>query len=534
MSSSAHIQSNPSLIQNKSELELKPELSLNQPQVNHHHTLNRYQTSSPTAAGLQPDHVYLLQMSLWRFKLRKWLLSSLDKEISILEFIQTSCRSPTLDWVMIHSSWLGSHSFFILTLPLVFWFGDSYMARSQVYILAGAVYFSGAIKDFLCVPRPYAPPINRLSISNHATEYGFPSTHSATSTSTILIALEHALAIDPSHLFTKLFIFASLGLYAILLVFGRIYCGMHSIQDVICGSSLGALVWAFHRTFQAGLTSWLEGRTIAPGFLGTLPVPVLVVIFGLVMTAAHPQPIDDCPCFEDSTAFVAVTVGVMIAHWAVGNNPLPTRPFWGSLIDTNHTLMDLITQLSISITKIVIGLIVLFAWRFTLKETLSRILPPLFRLAAPLLQLPRRHYFPTSDYSAYRDELKQMKREGGLQATIIPSLLHIPIPILRHRHLVKIKDDPTKLLHPSLQNRLPGSIEKDPLIRTNSLKSKNMDPSKNSDLIQDSNKINQWKPPTVVKHHDVDVLMRLIVYAGIGFLAGFGIPVLFIYIGLDS
>jgi membrane-associated phospholipid phosphatase len=82
----------------------------------------------------------------------------------------------------------------------------------------------------MCLPRPLSPPVHRLTMSSSvALEYGFPSTHSTNSISVALFLMawiyEHASPEDP---------FRTLGLvvlsiYAISVVFGRIYCGMHSI-----------------------------------------------------------------------------------------------------------------------------------------------------------------------------------------------------------------------------------------------------------------------------------------------------------------
>lgn len=41
-------------------------------------------------------------------------------------------------------------------------------------------------QDLVCVPRPYTPPVERLSISSHGLEYGFPSTHSTNAVSVSL------------------------------------------------------------------------------------------------------------------------------------------------------------------------------------------------------------------------------------------------------------------------------------------------------------------------------------------------------------
>lgn len=29
----------------------------------------------------------------------------------------------------------------------------------------------------------------------------------------------------------------------------------------------------------------------------------------------HPQPVDDCPCFEDAIAVLAVVLGTFMGHW---------------------------------------------------------------------------------------------------------------------------------------------------------------------------------------------------------------------------
>ncbi|KAA1138209.1 hypothetical protein PGTUg99_018868 [Puccinia graminis f. sp. tritici] len=423
----------------------------------------------------------------------------------ILESIQRSYRSGPLDRLMIHSSWLGSHQFFIVALPLIFWLGDHHFGRSQVYILGMSVYFTGILKDLFCIPRPYSPPIERLSISNHASEYGFPSSHSATSASTFLMGLQFTLHVQSiSH---QLGLFLGLILYGFLLVFGRVYCGMHSIQDVICGWMMGVFAWTIYQVFGEAVERWATSSQAS--------VPAVLIICGLMLTAAHPQPVDDCPCFEDSTAFVAVSVGVMIGHRIA--NDLILRQINDSYLSGLRFPQALI--------KVLLGLMVIFGWRFLMKEILSRLLPPLFRFFAPLLELPRKHYAPTKDYSRYRDELRERGRRTGLRARLIPSVVDLPnmSHTLRNRFSPDSPSDPlvgqpTQALHPALHNRTPNAIELDPLL----------DPQKHSPL--DS------KPPPAPpsKRYDVDVLMRLIVYVGIGMLSSGLLPMFFERIGLNS
>ncbi|MBW0554956.1 hypothetical protein O181_094671 [Austropuccinia psidii MF-1] len=457
-------------------------------------------------SGRQHHSVYQSLMSPWRSSVRSFLLFTLQREMPLLESIQSVTRTPFLDHLMIHSSWLGSHQFFILALPLFFWFGDNpQLASSQVYLLAGSVYLSGFIKDLFCIPRPYSPPIIRLSISNHANEYGFPSTHSATSIATILIGLEHAL--DPSRSsIQKNSLIMALTLYAFLLVFGRVYCGMHSIQDVIFGGSIGGLVWAVYRLLAQDLKLWVESGT--SGWLG-LPLPLIVILIGIFLIIIHPEPIDDCPCFEDSTAFVAVSVGVMIGHWAKAR----------VMVNENSHSRFLLPH---AIAKLIMGLLIIFGWRLLMKELLSRCLPHLFRLCTPLVELPRRHHTPTRDYNQYRDELREHRRRTGLQATLIPSVVHLPLTDNSQQScLLQSSNNFTHQLHPSLRSRNPIEAHHDPLSERMAKDVKPKEPIQLPSL-DGSN-----------KRYDIDVLMRLIVYSGIGLLTSFIMPQIFNLAGLN-
>lgn len=97
-------------------------------------------------------------------------------------------------------------------------------------------------QDFFCVPRPASPPVRRLLIGTHHLEYGFPSTHSANSVGMAIffyylveMARPYVLAVvsDDHPMFTYLFAETYLMeglilLYALTIVYGRLYAGMHS------------------------------------------------------------------------------------------------------------------------------------------------------------------------------------------------------------------------------------------------------------------------------------------------------------------
>lgn len=123
-------------------------------------------------------------------------------------------------------------------------------------MLAFGVYFSSAIKDALCIPRPYSPPVTRLVIGTFhlgaletlfpasgtnamaahtfsRTEYGFLSTHSTNCISIVLYCYLWLNAfrtqVDPASVLQSRAWEAGLLFYLISVTYGRIYCGMHSV-----------------------------------------------------------------------------------------------------------------------------------------------------------------------------------------------------------------------------------------------------------------------------------------------------------------
>ena len=115
-----------------------------------------------------------------------------------------------------------------------------------VHILASGVFWSGFIKDFFSLPRPLSPPLHRITMSGSvALEYGFPSTHSANAVSVAVYCILSLRAPEAADMFAPSTRIALEGLsyfYAISIIFGRLYCGMHGFIDVIFGSVLGAII----------------------------------------------------------------------------------------------------------------------------------------------------------------------------------------------------------------------------------------------------------------------------------------------------
>lgn len=254
-----------------------------------------------------------------------------------------------------------------------------------VRILASGVFFSGFIKDMLCLPRPLSPPLTRITISKSAAlEYGFPSTHSTNAMSVVCFCTRLLNDSDQSPT-TKTTFLALLYVYGSSIIIGRVYCGMHGISDVVIGSALGWLLSWLQCEYGTQLDEYL--------FYGSWKEVLLVTLIILALIRIHPEPVDSCPCFDDSVAFFGVLIGQEAANWHFSrtsfalNTPVPgTIPF-----DLNE--LGIVK----SILRIILGVISVFLWRGAMKPFLHRLLPPIFRVLERIgLNLPRRFFTKAS------------------------------------------------------------------------------------------------------------------------------------------
>lgn len=101
----------------------------------------------------------------------------------------------------------------------------------------------------------------RKAIGTHHLEYGFPSTHSTNSVSMALFIFGqvHSAYSEYSVISSRTYWISCgiLALYAMSIVFGRIYTGMHSFTDCGVGVALGAAIWAVYVITSSTMERWL-------------------------------------------------------------------------------------------------------------------------------------------------------------------------------------------------------------------------------------------------------------------------------------
>lgn len=284
-------------------------------------------------------------------------------------------------------------------------------------MLAAGVFVSGFVKDMFCIPRPLSPPLQRISHSGSAAlEYGFPSTHSTNAVSVVVYSI-WALQTTPDARppYVQIAAQSLLYLYMVSIVFGRLYCGMHGFLDVVIGSALGGWIAIVQILYADAFDAWV--------IQGGYEAPLIIALIVLIAVRIHPEPADDCPCFDDSVAFAGVVIGADVGMWHF------SKSAFSSSVPVDGSIPFSLTEVGWprAVGRIIVGVFIIFAWRGVMKPGLLRFLPPIFRLIERIrLNMPRRFFLQASEYKS----VPELRKDDN----VIPPASDIPrlFDTLRH------------------------------------------------------------------------------------------------------
>ncbi|USP75990.1 uncharacterized protein yc1106_03264 [Curvularia clavata] len=537
-------------------------------------------------AGNQGHDHYAQRLPKWRNSLRNRLIPIVRWETPWLALLQDKLRSPFLDSYFAYTANLGTHTFFMIFLPIQFWCGYTSVGRATVFMLAAGVYFTGFLKDLLCLPRPLSPPLARISMSGSAAlEYGFPSSHSANAVSVAFYAIymlrQSAHEGGTTNLNTGLQ--ALFYFYALSIIAGRLYCGMHGFLDVIVGSVMGALITAFQLVYGDWMDSWVFSGSSLHIFVATLVVCVLVRV--------HPEPADDCPCYDDSVSFAGVVIGINLGAWHYAQTGYALQDAYPSSVPFSLEEMGWLK----ATIRILLGVVVIFVWRATMKPALFTVLPPIFRLLEQARwNMPRAFFLNASKYSSikpFADDdnvippaselphmLKNLAHPRKRSVSVGPQSAADAYETLAYRNRRRresvnsldgaVPENSTWVPSPAPLDT-PNAEKSDPLLGAGLLptpmasrvhsyeqmmgtgkvqlpeKSTMTPPESDTDVAGNVYEVTRepteeenekreifMKLTTPRVRYDVEVVTKLIVYAGIAYIAVAGNPILFEFLGL--
>jgi dihydrosphingosine 1-phosphate phosphatase len=122
------------------------------------------------------------------------------------------------------------------------------------------------------------------------------------------------------------------------------------IVDCLGGIFIGAFVWFLIIHYEAPMTAWV--------YSGSYQVPLVVISVTLFLVSVHPEPVDDCPCFEDAIASLAVSMGLIVGAWQINASGIELGNFTVGSPEGN-----LLIWAGGSLAKIALGIGAIFLWR---------------------------------------------------------------------------------------------------------------------------------------------------------------------------
>ncbi|KAJ2632963.1 Long-chain base-1-phosphate phosphatase [Coemansia sp. RSA 1290] len=313
-----------------------------------------------TAFVKAPESAYQAVYSSTRQYLRHLVAKEVEREIPQLAAIQCQFRSPFLDKLFVYSGMLGNHSFFMLALPFLHIFGLGRFARGLSFVVLWSIYFSGITKDYISAPRPKSPPVTQITRSPaHTLEYGFPSTHTTYVLATITYISYFMLNVWETSLVWAI----CLWIGGLIIVIGRIYCGLHSFIDVAGGAIIGILEALLFIGFFDRFDDLLA-TTAGPLYMSAILYAALTTL---------PRSLDLCPCCIDTVCATSVTLGLSFGYWGYVRMPFLWHNGRSDYIAWDHTL----TAWQ-NFVRCAISLVLVIAWKFFSKPLMISVVKLLF------------------------------------------------------------------------------------------------------------------------------------------------------------
>ncbi|XP_053177119.1 sphingosine-1-phosphate phosphatase 2 isoform X1 [Scomber japonicus] len=270
-------------------------------------------------------------------------------------------RNWPLHFLFLFSSGLGHEIFYITFLPCIHWNLDPFLCRRLVNMWTMVMYIGQVMKDVLKLPRPFSPPVVKLETRVDA-EYGLPSTHAMAA---IAISFTFLLS-APSRIQFQFEVGLLLAVtLSSMVCLSRLYTGMHSILDVICGALISAVIlfltypyWATFDHFQ--LTSCIS--------------PIVALVLPLFLSYTYPELDHYSTTRGDTTTILGVGAGCSVGYWVneqLGQTfepqgvlpvPLPTLTVNALAFGTARFLLGVVALVGTRQVMKTVSLQVLYSW----------------------------------------------------------------------------------------------------------------------------------------------------------------------------
>ncbi len=226
--------------------------------------------------------------------------------INFLQSFQTDWLTSFFKFI----TFFGNEEFYILVLPLLFWFWDKDKALKLMLILLPSLMLNAYLKEVFQTARPVGVALIEQD------GFAFPSGHAqGTATLWLMLAL----------LLRQKWMSILAAAMLILVPLSRLYLGVHWPADVLGGLAIGALVvWLYWAFLYESLGKYLAEKTVLSqaALLTTVilffaclfpapdAIPVLAVIWGFGLIVIFSDVVHSKP--RDGIIWIIITLVVGI------------------------------------------------------------------------------------------------------------------------------------------------------------------------------------------------------------------------------
>ena len=263
-------------------------------------------------------------------------------------------------------SFLGEEEFYTPLVTVIIWIIDAKLGRLLALLMALGFYLAGVLKNLLCLPRPPCPPITPLHRCN---DWGLPSHHAVLSVNIPWYIWLYVYVNFDLNSVALVLLFSVILLWSFLVMFSRMYLGVHSPADILSGGVVGCLL----------LAVWLLVDSVVDEYIASSHSSAFVVFsLILVMLCIHPDPAPTTIVFTETIAMVGVAMGIVL-----GRAHAP--PFLlHAAIERKHTYVSMGSLLGCCVARFVLG----FTALLVSKEVVQRILRTVLRFTGQLVGVP--------------------------------------------------------------------------------------------------------------------------------------------------
>nr|XP_053630234.1 sphingosine-1-phosphate phosphatase 2-like isoform X1 [Cherax quadricarinatus]XP_053630235.1 sphingosine-1-phosphate phosphatase 2-like isoform X1 [Cherax quadricarinatus] len=287
----------------------------------------------------------------WREVWRKTALSQSQK------WKRTLLKSKTgkaLFWyhLFFFATGLGGELFYSVFFCFWSWNVDSAVLRRVMVIWMITMYIGQALKDILKVPRPACPPVVRLD-PKWQLEYGLPSTHAMVGAAmpfSILILTLNRYQLDWG------WGLAIAVTWCTCVCLSRLYLGMHTVLDVVCGLMLVTVLLVM-------ILPWVD---VLDHLALTHPAsPLISFTLTVAMVVCYPATDRWTPARGDTTVIVGVGCGSLLGSWTNYQLGIIREP---SLPPPYSVIWPSLNMIGLSLLRTILGLVIIMAVKAIFKS----------------------------------------------------------------------------------------------------------------------------------------------------------------------